>query len=154
MPQKTMTRLTTSLIFASLFLFHGLAASAREAPAIAGVRLGMTSESVLAVLRAKQIAVRIMYQPCLREYLAMHTKVVGFNGPGGHCLQMIQAKYGGGTYLIFFTEDVPHRPGVGGNDDRPQLSLESDRRERRAAGGRGTERHGRQTSVDDCDVVL
>jgi hypothetical protein len=89
-----MKRVTASIVIAALLVLHTSMASAREVPGIAGVRLGMTSATVLGLLRAKNIAAQTIFKPCLRDYLAMHANVVGISGPG-HCPEVIQAKFGG-----------------------------------------------------------
>jgi hypothetical protein len=72
----------------------------------------MTSQDVLQTLSASQQSPTVwMKSPCLSEYLAQHKKLVSLGGPGS-CVQAIKARYAGGDLLVFFTEDIPSRPGV------------------------------------------
>jgi hypothetical protein len=94
-----------------LLTSHASMASPGEVPSIAGIRPGMTTGSVLALLKAQHIAATTIFEPCLSDYLAPHKSIVGISGPS-HCPESIQASFAGGTLLVFLTEDVPQRPGV------------------------------------------
>ena len=88
-----------------------IAVVARSAPDVAGIRLGMTSSAVLETLSSEHMSAKVLFQPCLADYLAQHAKTVSIGGMG-HCPMQISAQYDGGTLLVFLTEDVPSRPGT------------------------------------------
>jgi hypothetical protein len=105
-------RLGVSVAVAGLLLtVHASVAYSAEIPAIAGLRPGMTADSVLGLLKAQHIATKTRFKPCLSEYLARHRSLVAAEGPG-HCPEIIEASFAGGTLLVFLTEDVPRRDGV------------------------------------------
>jgi hypothetical protein len=105
-------RFGAALVIAGLLLTsRPSAANSGEVPAIAGVRPGMTADSVLRVLKAQHIAAETSFKPCLSDYLALHKSIVGMNGPG-HCPDSVDASFAEGTLIVFLTEDVPRRPGV------------------------------------------
>ena len=87
------------------------AAAAYAAPYVAGVRLGMTSDAVLATLKSSGIAVtRTSFKPCLRDDLARASGASSATGPG-RCVQEVDARYAGGDLLLRFIEDLPKNPG-------------------------------------------
>jgi hypothetical protein len=98
-----------ALLLFALCAFTG-AGAARHAPIIVGLRLAMTGDQALAVLRERHLALHATYKPCLSEYLAEHRNVVPIEGPG-HCLQTLTARYAGGDLLVSLSEDLPDHPG-------------------------------------------
>jgi hypothetical protein len=81
---------------------------------VAGVSLLMTSGEAMSALREHGVAVQTTIKTsCLADYLAGHRSIVPISGSrDGHCVEMFQARYAGGSLLLFFTEDVPKRPGI------------------------------------------
>ncbi len=87
-------------------------AFARTAPTVDGVHLGMTSKDVVQALTASKQPPRVRLKyPCLAEYIAQNRNAKSLKGPGS-CVQLLSARYAGGELLVFFTEDLPRRPGV------------------------------------------
>ncbi len=85
-------------------------AASRPVPQIAGLTLGMTSDDALAALKMHSInATAVMNHWCMADFLV--DQVHPYQGRG-HCVQLITARYLGGDLLVFFTEDIPARPGV------------------------------------------
>ena len=80
---------------------------------VAGLALLMTSGEAVQALRKQKASVQtVIKSGCVSDYLAMHRSEVPMSDRDGHCVESIQATYGGGSLLLHFTEDVPRRPGV------------------------------------------
>jgi hypothetical protein len=87
------------------------ATSARTVPDVAGVRLGRTSNAVIATLKSEGSAVtRTFFTPCLRDDLARAAGKASATGPG-RCVQSLNARFAGGDLLIWFVEGLPKQPG-------------------------------------------
>lgn len=104
--------LLSALVATTWLLFTPVVASANGAPSVAGLRLGMTAEEVVHALGHAGISPsRVQKKACVNELLALHRSVVGMEEPGS-CMQDIFAPYESGDLLVFFSEDLPARPGV------------------------------------------
>ena len=86
-------------------------APATAPPSVAGVHLGMSPAAVLQTIRSRGAKARVFRISCLADYLAEHSKEVPISGPG-HCTQTIDTTFGGGSLLVFFSEDLPRHPGA------------------------------------------
>lgn len=104
--------LGSAALAATAIFLAPVTAWANTAPSVAGLRLGMTADEVIRSLGQAGIAPnRIQRKACVNELLALHRSVVGVEEPGS-CMQDIFAPYESGTLLVFFSEDLPKRPGV------------------------------------------
>jgi hypothetical protein len=80
---------------------------------LAGVSLMMTSGEAIQALRTQHVSVKALIKSaCVSDYLAMHRSEVPMSDRGGHCVESLQAVYPGGSLLLYFTKDMPRRPGV------------------------------------------